>query len=109
MRARALAHGSPEVSAALGYALAVAGRTVDSRKLLGELETLGRRQFVSSYLFAELHTALGETDRAFKWLDKAYVERPPYLLFLRVEPTLDPLRGDARFELLLRRVGFPGP
>lgn len=108
VRARALAHRSPEVSAALGYALAIAGRTADSRKLLGELETQGRRQFVSSYLFAELHTALGEPDRAFQWLDKAYAERPPYLLFLRVEPTLDPLRGDARFELLLRRVGFPG-
>jgi hypothetical protein len=47
---------------------------------------------------------LGEKDRAFEWLEKAYEERSDLLVYLKVEPRLDSLRGDPRFADLLRRM-----
>jgi hypothetical protein len=49
-------------------------------------------------------TGLGRTDQAFDWLNKAYEERSGWLTYLKVEPRLDTLRGDSRFNDLLRRV-----
>jgi hypothetical protein len=50
---------------------------------------------------------LGEKDRAFAELNKAYENRISSLLYLKVEPQLDPLRSDPRFQELLKKVGFP--
>jgi hypothetical protein len=50
--------------------------------------------------------AIGDRDRAFEWLEKALEERDPMMVYLRVHPRLDPLRGDPRFDALVRRVGL---
>ncbi len=62
---------------------------------------------VFSYHTAAFHTALGERDQAFAELNKAYENRERLMAFLKVDPRLDPLRDDPRFQELLRRVGFP--
>jgi hypothetical protein len=49
---------------------------------------------------------LGDKDRAFGWLDKAYEERSYLMAFLRVIPLADPLRSDPRFDDLVRRIGL---
>ena len=54
---------------------------------------------------AIIYTALGDKNKAFEWLEKAYDVRSDLMLFLRVDPFFDPLRSDARFSDLLRRVG----
>jgi hypothetical protein len=51
--------------------------------------------------------ALGETDRAFEWLDKAIEARDWQMALLNVEPAFDPLRSDQRFAALVERVGLP--
>ena len=59
-----------------------------------------------------MHLAQGDLDQAFAWLDRAVVERSEWLVYLRVDPSVDPLRDDPRFAVLLRRVGlapWPGP
>jgi TolB-like protein len=61
----------------------------------------------SSYYIATLHTALGEKDRAFANLNKSYENREYFIVYLKVDPRLDPLRFDPRFNELLRRVGLP--
>jgi hypothetical protein len=53
-----------------------------------------------------IHVGLGDHDRAFALLEKAYEARSWYLTWLKVEPTLDPLRKDPRYADLMRRVGF---
>ena len=58
------------------------------------------------YRLAEINTYLGEHDKAFRWLEKALSERPDWIPFLKVEPTLDPLRSDPRFIALLRKMGL---
>ena len=58
------------------------------------------------YRLAEINTYLGDKEEAFRWLEKAYEERPNWIPFMKVDPTLDPLRPDPRFSALLRRMGL---
>ena len=60
----------------------------------------------SPYSLATMCVAAGEFDKACEWLSRAFTERDPMLVSARTDPAFDALRGDARFELLLRRVGF---
>lgn len=89
-----------------GYACAVAGRHDEARRVLAEMERLSENSYVSSYYFAIIYIGLGEIDRAFEWMARVCEERAGFLAFLKVEPVLDPLRSDARFNNLLRRVGL---
>ena len=90
--------------AALAQANAAAKRPERARALLAEL-ALPRYRYVPSYEVAMVHAALGDRTHAFEWLERAYAERSHSIAFLRVDPGLDPLRGDARFESLLQRTG----
>ncbi len=56
---------------------------------------------------AYVYAALGEADAAFEWLEKAYERRELTFTWIRVVPSLDPIRSDPRFQDLLRRIGFP--
>ena len=58
------------------------------------------------YRLAEINTYLGDKEEAFLWLEKAVDGRPEWIPFLKVDPTLDPLRPDPRFSALLRRMGL---
>ena len=55
---------------------------------------------------AEIHTALGERDQAFTDLENAYNQRSSWMVWLKVEPKFDQLRGDPRFKDLVRRIGL---
>jgi tetratricopeptide (TPR) repeat protein len=55
---------------------------------------------------ATIYAELGEKDLAFVYLEKCRQKRQLYMLWLRIEPKLDPLRSDPRFEDLIRRVGL---
>jgi hypothetical protein len=60
-----------------------------------------------AYWIALIHTGLRERDEAFQWLEKAFQERSPMLAWAKVDPRLDCLRPDPRFQDLLRRMTFP--
>ena len=103
---KAVYGGGPSAMAALGHALAVAGRTGEARRSLRQLEELAKERYVSSYDVAVILTGLSEKDQAFVRLGEAYEQRDGWMAFwLKVDPRLDPLRSDARFRDLLRRVG----
>lgn len=95
------------IRAALGHAHALAGQTDKTREVLAELLALAETQHVSSYDLAILHSVLGEKDQAFAALERAYDLRSEALVWLKVDPRLDPIRLDRRFIDLLRRVGLP--
>ncbi|HEV2728894.1 MAG TPA: hypothetical protein VGV15_02585, partial [Terriglobales bacterium] len=63
--------------------------------------------YQSAYVIAELYADLGDNDQAFRWLNTAYQERDLYLLSLKTDFLLDPLRSDPRFAELVRKVGLP--
>ncbi|MDB4893059.1 MAG: Serine/threonine-protein kinase PknB [Gemmatimonadetes bacterium] len=90
--------------AALAYAQARAGRAAAARALLTELTSPGLR-YAPSYEIALVYAALGDSKTAFDWLDRAFRERAHSIALLRVDPALDPLRSDPRFDALLARAG----
>ncbi len=60
--------------------------------------------YLDAYSVAELYARLGERDQALQWLDKGYQERSHNMAFIKIEPMLDSLHSDPRFQNLLRRM-----
>jgi len=106
-KAVALSAGNARVLATLGYAYAVSGRRSEALKVLNDLRARSKQSYVSPYFIALVYAGLGENDRTLQWLEKAYQERHPYLLLLKVQPVFRKLRSDSHFQDLLRRIGFP--
>ena len=92
--------------AQLGYVLAKAGRSADTRRVLEKLALRARTQFVPTYDLALVHLALGDPERAFALLEQAFQHKSESLNLLKVDPRLDPIRGDPRFQAMLHRVGL---
>lgn len=62
---------------------------------------------VPVYRIAAFYVLLGQKDQAFEWLEKAYHDDSAWLIWLKVDPSMDPLRSDPRFKELLGRMNFP--
>lgn len=90
-----------------GYALAKSGKKDEARAMIKKLLQLSTTRFAPPYHIALIYNGLGETDEAFAWLENGYAARDPKMTFLKVEPKWNNLRGDPRFQDLMRRVGFP--
>ncbi|HVO35462.1 MAG TPA: tetratricopeptide repeat protein, partial [Gemmatimonadales bacterium] len=99
-----LPDAGPYALGALGYALARAGKEAEARALLVELESRATRGYVTPVAFSTLYIGLGDVPRALDWLEKAFAERRGWLCYLRVNPLLDPLRGEERFKELVERM-----
>jgi serine/threonine protein kinase/tetratricopeptide (TPR) repeat protein len=102
-----LSGGSPLIRAALAQSFAAAGRSQEAVQILGDLTELAKQKYVAPYFFAGIHIGLGENDRAMEYLARAYAERSHWLIYLHIDPSMDGLRPDARFQELLRRIGLP--
>jgi len=70
------------------------------------LEELNRRQSVDPAVFIRPIIGIGDKEQAFMWLERAYLQHANMMTTLKVDPVYDPLRGDPRFQDLLRRVGL---
>ena len=95
---------NPETLLGLGYALAIAGENARAHSLIDELISLSHRRYVAPVNIALLYAGIGNKDRAFDWLDKAFEDRSQWLSELHVDPAYDPLRSDSRFVDLARRL-----
>jgi serine/threonine protein kinase/tetratricopeptide (TPR) repeat protein len=93
--------------AMLGHAFGVTGNSAEAQRILRQLQEQSARSYLSSYCMAEVYVGLGDEDQVFEWLEKAYQERARALVMLKVEPEVDRLRSDSRFENLLQRMNFP--
>ena len=71
-----------------------------------KLKEFSKRRYVSPTVFAAYYAALGDRDRAFEWLERAYRQRATGLIELEVSYVWDNLRTDPRFHSLEGRVGF---
>lgn len=92
----------------LGFAEATAGKPQEASKILATFKRLYSQGVVPSAYVGILYGALGETNQAFAWLEKAYAERDPELTYLKVpNRRFAPLRHDPRFQQLVKRVGLP--
>jgi len=106
-RACELTNRPPNFAAQLGRAYAVAGRTAEARGVLAELTDPPADSYVSQFDLTIIHAALGDRERAFECLERAFEEHSDHLPYLAVNPRLDSLRDDPRLNDLLRRMGLP--
>ncbi len=101
-----LSRGSVLLKAELAHAYAAAGKRPEALHVLGELQQLSTQRHISPFYFALIHTGLGEKDRAIELLNNALDERAERMVWLGVDPRFDKLRGDARFNDLIQRIGL---
>jgi TolB-like protein/Flp pilus assembly protein TadD len=87
----------------LAWAYARVGRRAEALELLGQVEEQGQMLKELAIVYGEL----GEMDRAFKYLERAYAEDPGSLSYMNSDPTADALKADPRFGRLLARLGLP--
>lgn len=104
-----LSGGSPLMNAALAQTFATAGRREKAIQVLDELAELAKQKYVAPYFFAGIYVGLGEEARAMEYLEKSYEERSHWLMYLRMDPGMEILRSNQRFQDLLRRIGLPLP
>jgi len=87
-------------------ALAPLGRRDEAEEILGRLEEESRRQYVRAEILAMGYAALGNLDRAFACLERAFQAKSAGLIYLHLDPGYAPLRADPRFANLVRRIGL---
>ena len=102
--ALALPSAGTYTAATLGYVLGRAGQRAEAERILADLTGRAERGYVSAVAFATLHLGLGDWDAALEWAERSYEERRGWLAYLRVNPLLDPLRGNPRFDALVRKM-----
>ncbi|HYI12592.1 MAG TPA: protein kinase [Thermoanaerobaculia bacterium] len=108
LEAAYLASGrSTKMLAAIGHTAGLSGDLERARTVLAELEEIARQRYVSSYCLGLVHIGLADHDRAFASLDRACEERAGYLVYLNVDPAVDPIRKDPRFGELLVKTKRP--
>jgi TolB-like protein/Tfp pilus assembly protein PilF len=95
--------------ARLGHGYALSGQVDEARSVLQRLNAASKQRYLSPYDVAIVHVGLQQKDDAFDCLQKAFQQRSLWLGYLNVEPQLDSLRCDRRFEELVRLVGLGEP
>ncbi|MGA8669854.1 MAG: winged helix-turn-helix domain-containing protein [Terracidiphilus sp.] len=100
--------GSTVMLAALGHAHAAAGDRDKAVGVLRTLQELSKTRYVSAYELGTIHVGLQEHEQALQCLEEAYMERSGWMPYLANDPTLAPLRREARFQRLLRCVSNKG-
>jgi hypothetical protein len=93
--------------AALARTYRMSGRAKEALQVLDDLTKLAKHKYVAPHFLAGIHIGLGENDRAIEYLEKSYMEHSHWLIYLHIDPSMDALRSDPRFQNLLRRVALP--
>jgi len=98
-------YDDPVVLALLAHAEVSIGKQNEARQILAQLTEEAKTRYVPAYAFAVIHLALGEKDQALDWLEKAARGHDGlFINLIKVDPYLDPLRGDPRFEALVSAI-----
>jgi TolB-like protein/Tfp pilus assembly protein PilF len=96
------------MKAIIAHAYARWGKRSRALKMLDQVTKASARGIcVSPYSIAGVYAALGQSEPAFEWLNRAYEQHDLQLVSLKVDPSLDGVRSDPRFADLVRRVGLP--
>ena len=99
--------GASSFVAALGETYAKAGNRGAAQRVLEQLDDLSKQRYVTPFIVGRLNLALGKKGEALACLETAYRGRDSFMLFLKVDPLLDELRPEPRFQDLMRSMNFP--
>jgi tetratricopeptide (TPR) repeat protein len=101
---RSFAGDTPTTRAKRAHVLAATGHHEQARELLQEILAKRDTEWVTAYEIAIIYCLLGDQEDAFRWLAQAEREHAVGFTFVRVDPHLESLRSDPRFQQLLRRT-----
>lgn len=102
-----MSDGSQGPAVALAHAYSAVGKKAEAEKILRDLERKSKGTSASPNTMATIYAGLGENDKAFEFLEKAYSEKSLDISWsLNPDFLLDSLRRDPRFQSLLRRIGL---
>lgn len=101
-----LSGGDTYYQASLGHAFAMSGMLAEAEKSLHDLEELSARRYVPPYAIALIYLGMGNKDHGLQWLEKASADRSTSMAYLRVDPTLNGLRSEPRFAVLIEQTKF---
>jgi len=104
--AMALSEPSTYTRSALGYVLARAGRAGEALEVLADLERQARSEYVSPVALATVHLGLGNLGPALDYAELVFGQRRGWVVYSQVNPIMDPLRKEPRFQNLVRRMRF---
>ena len=90
----------------LGIAYALSGDRARAREILTKLKG-SSQPHLPSYSIAMVYAGLADKEQTISWLERGCDERNDDMVYMKIEPVLDPFRSDPRFQDLIRRVGFP--
>ncbi len=96
----------PYISGVLGGAKAMAGDRQGAQAILRELTARSASHYVPPFAFALVYVGLADKDNALQWLEKATADHSTSMVYAKVDPSLDPLRNDVRFQAILSRMNF---
>ena len=96
----------PAVLSYLARAYALSGKRDEAMKVVAQMYELARQRYVPAYGFGFVYAALGDKDQAFQWLERSLQDGGWEITFLKVDPAMDSLRSDPRFNDLMKRVGL---
>jgi eukaryotic-like serine/threonine-protein kinase len=102
-----LSSGSPLMCAALAHTYAISGKVKEALQVLDDLTKLAKHKYVAPHFLAGIYIGLGEYERAIEYLEKSYEDHSHWLIYLHIDPSMDALRSNPRFQDLLKRVGLP--
>jgi serine/threonine protein kinase/Tfp pilus assembly protein PilF len=90
----------------LAYGYAVSGKQEKALEIIEEVYKLPAHKYISNFHKAMLYAALKNTDKAFEYLELAYNNRDPDLVYLKITPLIDDLAADPRFKAMLRKLNL---
>ena len=95
------------VEADMGRVYALSGNRNEADRAIARLKKESAHRYVNPYHIALIHVGLGQSAQAFEWLNEAFQERSDMLVYLKVDPRLNPIHSDSRFAELAERIGIP--
>jgi TolB-like protein/tetratricopeptide (TPR) repeat protein len=101
--------GKMEATPAIAHALALLGARAEASHILDELIGHSQERYISSLALAVIHLGLTQYSEAVDLLEKALRERSPWLAYLKVEPIYNPVRLNAKFKKILRKLALDTP
>lgn len=105
-RGQALERAVRSYDAMIVRALAALDRREEAQEILSRLDAESKQHYVRSEYLAMAHAAMGDLDRAFDSLERAYQARSAGMIYLHLDPGYDPLRGDPRYAEMVKRIGL---
>jgi TolB-like protein/DNA-binding winged helix-turn-helix (wHTH) protein/tetratricopeptide (TPR) repeat protein len=90
----------------LAQVYGLAGKKRQAQEILDGLKRTSHHHYVFPTVFAQAYLGLDDKEQALTWLERAYAEKDPYLFWLKVGPSYDPLRSEPRFQALMRKLNF---